>query len=71
MEIFAYIALAALALAFLFDRLDNFLKRLQGLKPKGLLEAGKSVEIGLTISSKNKKDEVCATHTNSTQKRLD
>ena len=59
MEIISGIALIILALAFMFEKLTKFIKQLHTGKPKGLLGDGKSLKVGLTISSENKKSEVC------------
>ena len=59
MEIIVSIALMILALAFIFEKLTNFIKQLHSSKPKGLLGPGKCLKMGITISSENKKDEVC------------
>lgn len=42
-------------LAFLFEKLTNFIKQLHSSKPKGLLGSGKYLKMGITISSENKK----------------
>lgn len=65
MEILVSITLLILALAFLFEKLTNFMKQLHSSKPKGLLRAGKSLNFNLTVSSQNKKSEVCDCNTNS------
>ena len=59
MDIIVGLALFVLALAFMFEKLTNFIKQLHSSKPKGLLGYGKSLKVGLTISSENKKSEVC------------
>lgn len=69
MDVIVSIALVIFALAFLFEKLTNFIKQLHSSKPKGLLGPGKCLKFGLTISSENKKEEACA-HTQ-TPKRND
>ena len=71
MEIFVGIALLFLALAFCFEKLTNFIKQLNSSKPKGLLSPGKVLKFNLSFSSENKKEEVCATNTNSSKDSLD
>ena len=71
MEILVSIALIIGAFAFLIEKLTNFIKQLHNSKPRGLLGAGKLLKIGITISSEDKKSEVCDGNTNSKTKRLD
>lgn len=71
MEILVSIALIIGALAILFEKLTNLFKQLHASRPKGLLGAGKFLKIGITISSENKKSEVCDDNTNSNTERLD
>lgn len=71
MEILVGIALLFLALAFCFEKLTNLVKQLNSSKPTGLLNSGKVLMFNLSVSSENKKKEVCATNTNSNKDSLD
>lgn len=55
----------------MFDSLTKFIKQLHSSKPKGLLKEGRKLNVNLTISSEDKKDEACARHTNSIEDSLD
>ncbi len=71
MEFLIGIALVVMAFSFLLKDLTNFIKQLHSFKPKGLLNNGKKLNFNLTISSINRKKEVCASITNSKKDNLD
>lgn len=71
MEILVGIALIIITLKLMFDSLTKFIKQLHSSKPKGLLKEGRKLNMNLTISSEDKKDEACARHTNSIEDSLD
>lgn len=68
LEVLVCITLVILASAFFFEKLSNLIRQLHTLKPKGLLEPGKSISLNLVLSSRDKKIEACGLNTNFSQK---
>lgn len=71
MEILGFIALVLLTLSFCFRELTNFVKQLKSSGTNKLLTPGKMLNFTLSVSSEDKKNEVCATNTNSKKDSLD
>lgn len=71
MEILGFIALVLLAFTFCFKELTNFVKQLKSSGSNKLLTPGKTLNFTLSVTSENKKNEVCATNTNSSKNDLD
>ena len=71
MEILGFIALVLMAFAFCFKELTAFIKQLKSSNSSKLLGSGKTLKVNVTVSSEDKKNEVCATNTNSIKDDLD
>lgn len=71
MEILGFIALVLMACAFCFRELTAFIKQLKSSGSSKLLGSGKTLKVNFIVSSEDKKNEVCATNTNSIKDDLD